>query len=111
MRDRVHDARLGQHVDEPLALGRRLGERRIADAADDRPFDDPVQKQIADDSIDVLAIQLAFDQIAARGRDLECLRQAEIDGVGLDAGRFEIGLPRDRIDVNFPEHRDYVSPP
>jgi hypothetical protein len=64
---RVHDARLGQHVDQPIAPRGRLPERRIADAADNCTLDDRVQQQIADDCVDLLAVKPAFEQKAARG--------------------------------------------
>ncbi len=81
---RIHHPRLGQHVNQNSRslLVRVLTQRLIPHSAYDKPLDNRIGKQFAGQLLDLLAPQIALNQVTGSGRHLQSWRQSQFTGGG-----------------------------
>ncbi len=76
----------------------------------DRLFHDGVGEQFHGNPLDLAAVPIGLDQVAAGGDNLQIGGQTKFGGRRGDGPAQQVGLAGGRIDVNFPKHRGSSSP-
>jgi hypothetical protein len=91
-----------------LSVGcfRRLVQQCVADRSHDRPFHHAVREQFGGQSFDLLALEIALQQIAVGGPDRQVAGQAQVARIGCDPPPLRIRHPFGRMNVDFPKRHD-----